>query len=367
LQDSQHAVDLRGVRKSFRLPDGQVIEALKNTDLTVFNNEFLTLLGPSGCGKTTLLRIIGGFEMPQAGEVWIDQCNYSGKPPFARPVNTVFQNYAVFPHMTIGENIAYGLENDRMSKAAIRTRVGEMLELVGLAHMEARLPAQLSGGQQQRVALARALAKRPKVLLLDEPLSALDRKLRQKMGIELKHIQRTLGTTFLCVTHDQEEALTLSDRIAVMKDGVIQQLDSPEAVYARPRNRFVADFVGESNLFKGTAHSVNDGLSVLKANTGGEISLHAAFDRPGSEAQVLIRPENFHLREGEQSQDPKKSSIHVFLKERIYQGNDETWIATMLDGGKELKIRTHGTDMGHFKTSQKAWATYAHADVHVLG
>ena len=239
------SIELRDVSKYF----GDV-QAVNGISLDVRQGEFLTLLGPSGCGKTTTLRMIGGFELPSSGEIFIEGEAMGDRPPYRRPVNTVFQNYALFPHMTVAQNVSYGLEMAGVPKAERQKRVQDALEMVRLPHVEGRKPAELSGGQQQRVALARALVNRPAVLLLDEPLGALDLKLRKAMQLELKQLNREVGATFVYVTHDQEEALTMSDRIAVMNEGRILQLGTPGEIYERPRTRFVADFIGQTNFLE---------------------------------------------------------------------------------------------------------------------
>jgi spermidine/putrescine transport system ATP-binding protein len=265
-------VRLRSAVKRFDTPEGGAVMALDQIDLSVGENEFVTLLGPSGCGKTTLLRCISGFEDLDAGSLGIDGRAMAGVPAYRRPVNTVFQNYALFPHMTVGANVAYSLDVAGVARSERRRRVAEALDLVNLQGLEQRKPAQLSGGQQQRVALARAIISRPRILLLDEPLSALDRKLRQAMQLELKNLQHELGISFVFVTHDQEEALTMSDRIVVMDHGRVQQIGSPTEIYHRPQNIFVAQFIGESNLFAaqvdktdntGTRFVTADGLEFL--------------------------------------------------------------------------------------------------------
>src|SRR5512139_2334710 len=251
------AVELRNVVKEFAEPEkkGEAFAAVNHVDLQIHDGEFFSLLGPSGCGKTTSLRMIAGFELPTAGEVLIHSKAMGKTPPYQRPVNTVFQSYALFPHMTIFDNVAFGLQMKSVSKADIAPRVKEALAMVRLPGYENRKPKQLSGGQQQRVALARALVNRPEVLLLDEPLGALDLKLRKEMQLELKALQREVGITFVYVTHDQEEALTMSDVIVVMRDGRIQQQGTPPVLYERPVNRFVAGFIGNSNFVQGTLQS----------------------------------------------------------------------------------------------------------------
>jgi spermidine/putrescine transport system ATP-binding protein len=244
-------IGIEGVSKSFSTRAAGQVFALDAVSLSIFDKEFFTLLGPSGCGKTTLLRLIAGFEAPTAGRIRIGDLDAVALPPQARPVNTVFQSYALFPHMTVAENVGFGLEMLKIARPEIETRVRAALAMVRLDNFASRYPRQLSGGQQQRVALARALAPRPKVLLLDEPLSALDLKLRKEMQSELKRLQQETGITFVLVTHDQEEALAMSDRIAVMSAGHVLQMGAPREIYDNPANRFVADFIGESNVLPG--------------------------------------------------------------------------------------------------------------------
>lgn len=265
-------------------------EALKDINLYIRKNEFLTLLGPSGCGKTTTLRIIGGFEQPNSGEVHFEGTNITDLPPYKRKVNTVFQRYALFPHMDVADNVAFGLRIKKMNKKLINRKVGEMLELVNLKGFEKRQVDSLSGGQQQRVAIARALVNEPEVLLLDEPLGALDLKLRKDMQTELKKIQQFIGITFVYVTHDQEEALTMSDTIVVMKDGRIQQIGTPEMVYNEPKNAFVADFIGQSNIIQGKM--IRDGLVQF---AGREFECVDSGFSNNEEVEVVVRPEDIKL------------------------------------------------------------------------
>ncbi len=265
-------------------------EALKDINLYIRKNEFLTLLGPSGCGKTTTLRIIGGFEQPNSGEVHFEGTNITGLPPYKRKVNTVFQRYALFPHMDVADNVAFGLKIKKMNKKLINRKVGEMLELVNLKGFEKRQVDSLSGGQQQRVAIARALVNEPEVLLLDEPLGALDLKLRKDMQTELKKIQQLVGITFVYVTHDQEEALTMSDTIVVMKNGRIQQIGTPEMVYNEPKNAFVADFIGQSNIIQGKM--IRDGLVQF---AGREFECVDSGFSNNEEVEVVVRPEDIKL------------------------------------------------------------------------
>ncbi|MBM3126729.1 MAG: polyamine ABC transporter ATP-binding protein, partial [Chloroflexi bacterium] len=254
---SEFAVELRDVVKQFITPEGNLLNAVDHVTMQIRNGEFFSMLGSSGCGKTTSLRMIAGFEWPTEGEVYIEGKPMGHTPPYQRKVNTVFQSYALFHHMTVFQNVAFGLEMEGVAKSEIAKRVTRALEMVQLTGMDRRKPRQLSGGQQQRVAVARALVKTPDVLLLDEPLGALDLKLRKEMQLELKALQKQLGITFIYVTHDQEEALTMSDRIAVMSNGRVQQMGTPVEIYERPTNRFVADFIGESNFLSGTIRSLS--------------------------------------------------------------------------------------------------------------
>ncbi|WP_326636736.1 ABC transporter ATP-binding protein [Streptosporangium sp. NBC_01755] len=265
------------------------VTALSDVSLEIRQGEFFALLGPSGCGKTTLLRILAGFESPDEGTVTLDGDDLLGQAAHRRPVNLMFQSYALFPHMTVARNVAYGLERERLGRAEIRKRVDEVLEKVGLAAMAGRRPHQLSGGQRQRVALARAIVKRPRLLLLDEPLSALDKKVRAEMQLELKRLQNEVGITFVVVTHDQEEAMSLADRIAVFNAGGVEQVDAPVELYERPRTPFVAGFVGANNIFAGRACSVglaSEGLGILPGTSGLP---------DGTPALLAVRPERLRL------------------------------------------------------------------------
>ena len=254
------SLELKEIKKSFT--EGEAV--LDNISLEISKGEFITLLGSSGCGKTTTLRIIAGLEQPDAGSVWLDGREVTGLEPNQRNVNTVFQNYALFPHMNVAENIGYGLKLKKVPKSEIRKKVSQMLELVQLEGYEKRKPSELSGGQKQRVAIARALVNNPKVLLLDEPLGALDLQLRRAMQIELKHLQKKLGITFIYITHDQEEAINMSDRIAVMKDGRIEQIGTPDEIYNHPKTSYVATFVGNANILHGVAESIQGENAIVK-------------------------------------------------------------------------------------------------------
>lgn len=290
-------LQIRHLSKSYG--DTQI---LQNINLDIYDGEFLTLLGPSGCGKTTLLRLIGGFELPNAGSLQLEGVDIAGLPAEKRPINTVFQQYALFPHMNVYDNIAYGLKLKGVPKTEIDQRVREALAMVQLDHTINRRPQDLSGGQQQRIAIARAVVNRPKMLLLDEPLSALDAKLREQMQSELKRLQRELGITFVFVTHDQQEALSMSDRIAVMKNGVFQQIDTPIGIYESPANLFTASFIGETNLFKGKVLEVNPAtikVEVIEQNDG----FHPIRELPrpkfdvqvGQNVNLLLRPEDIRV------------------------------------------------------------------------
>ena len=283
--DKQHLIDLKGVSKEF---DGTRV--LSNIDLYVRKKEFVTLLGPSGCGKTTTLRIIGGFEYPTEGTVFFEGRDITDLPPYKRRVNTVFQKYALFPHLNVQENIAFGLKIAKVPRDEIKKRVERMLDLVNLSGYGKRSVDQLSGGQQQRIAIARALVNQPEVLLLDEPLGALDLKLRKEMQLELKSMQQRLGITFIYVTHDQEEALTMSDTVVVMRDGHILQIGDPKRIYDEPVNAFVADFIGESNILRGTM--VRDELVHFSGNDFPCVDSGFGENAP---VDVVVRPEDIML------------------------------------------------------------------------
>jgi len=318
----EFAVEMHDVVKEFpgivRASDH--VLAVDHVTLQIRDGEFFSLLGPSGCGKTTSLRMIAGFELPSAGEIYIHGKATGKTPPFQRPVNTVFQNYALFPHMTIGENVAFGLQMKGVSKSDIGRRVQEALGMVRLPGYEQRKPRQLSGGQQQRVALARALVNRPEVLLLDEPLGALDLKLRKEMQLELKTLQREVGITFIYVTHDQEEALTMSDRIAVMDRGRVLQAGSAVEIYEEPNCRFVADFIGETNFIGGTLVSVNGTEGEFVADGLKMIAKVGPDAQAGVSASLAVRPERVRLSAEKPTDTPNAFLGEV--REWIYVGND---------------------------------------------
>ncbi len=347
------AVDVRGAVKRY----GD-FTALERISLSIRDNEFFTLLGPSGCGKTTLLRMIAGFEEVTEGAIFLFGDEIEDLPPNKRPVNTVFQNYALFPHMNVTENVSFGLEMLGKPKAEARRRAGEMLELVQLGPFAARKPAQLSGGQQQRVALARALAPSPKVLLLDEPLSALDLKLRQAMRFELKEIQRETGITFIFVTHDQEEALTMSDRIAVMSAGRLQQLGEAKEIYERPHNMFVADFIGETNLLEVSVDKVENGRAICHLGGGHALSCDAVEGvGAGSKVHMSIRPERLFLSDSALAEESLKGRI----RDNIFIGTDIQTIVDLADGPR-IMVRTSNSDRGVKRLMEPGAAAYVNME-----
>ncbi len=323
------AVEARGVTKIFgQGQDG--VRALDDVSIAIRQNEFFTLLGPSGCGKTTLLRLIAGFEQPTSGEILLKGSPVEHLPPYRRAVNTVFQSYALFPHMTVAQNIAFGLEMRGSPKEKVQGVVEEMLALVKMTGLGGRRPAQLSGGQQQRVALARALANHPDVLLLDEPLSALDLKLRQEMRSELKNLQRRTGITFIFVTHDQEEALTMSDRIAVMSKGKIQQLGSPIGIYEQPVNRFVADFIGDTNFVEATVDGSAGDFVHCRVPGGLDFLANPTTNaKAGAKVTLAIRPEKISLRMGGDAGT---------IAQTVYVGTDTNYEVSLADGSR-LTVR----------------------------
>lgn len=330
------------LRKVFKVFNGET--AVRGVDLDIHRGEFFSILGPSGCGKTTTLRLIAGFEMPSAGEVFIRGQSVTQTPPYLRPVNTVFQSYALFNHLNVWDNIAFGLRIKRKGKGEIEDKVREALSLVQMESFANRYPSQMSGGQQQRVALARALVNRPAVLLLDEPLGALDLKLRKQMQMELSNLHRNLGLTFIMVTHDQEEAMSLSDRIAVMHDGRIEQIGTPNDIYEYPQTPFVADFIGDTNLFKGQVESADASSLFVVTETGISISIqHHNLNgiklpqqdlRTGASVVVSVRPEKVTI-----SSYPVTSSVNCFegrLINAMYLGTHIQYVVQLLSGENVL-------------------------------
>jgi putrescine transport system ATP-binding protein len=310
--------------------------AVDNLTLDIYEREFFSLLGPSGCGKTTLMRMLAGFEEPTEGRILLQGKDISGVPPYRRPTNMMFQSYALFPHMTVEKNIAFGLQQDKLAKGEIATRVEEMLKLVKLEQFAKRKPNQLSGGQRQRVALARSLAKRPQVLLLDEPLGALDKKLREETQFELMDIQHTLGLTFLIVTHDQEEAMTVSDRIAVMDKGVIVQVATPAEIYEAPNSRYVADFIGDINILEGGVAVTDSALGapgLVRLDCGG-ISIAVQQESQavlGDMVAFAVRPEKVRIS-SDQPADTSVNAVHGEVWDIGYLGDFSVFIVKLDDG-----------------------------------
>ncbi len=332
-------LQINALSKSFRDPKGAQVHALDGVSLSIPAGEFIVLLGPSGCGKTTLLRSIAGFEKIDSGHINLGGNRIDLLPPHKRPVNTVFQSYALFPHMSVAQNIAFGLENEKIDKNEVKARVGQVLELVKLTELADRKPSQMSGGQQQRAALARALAKKPKVLLLDEPLAALDLKLRKSMQFELKRIHRATGTTFVFVTHDQNEAMALGDRIAVFNQGKLQQVGTPFEIYTAPASEFVANFIGESTLLQGKISGQifeGDGLRITNLNQ--DINANAS-------AKLIVRPEAFTLMQGQ------TSCGKVEIKEVIFAG-DSLEALLVTQSGHEVKVKTGASLLSQLNVGQ---------------
>lgn len=352
----QPILEIRDAVRIFKTPEGGTVRALDSVSFDVGENEFVTLLGPSGCGKTTLLRAIAGFEDLNEGQIRVDGADMRRVPAFRRPVNTVFQSYALFSHMSVARNVGYALEVAGISKDERSRRVGELLELVGLEGMGARKPSQLSGGQKQRVALARSLISRPKILLLDEPLSSLDRQLRQQMQMELKNLQNEIGVSFVFVTHDQEEALTMSDRIVVMRAGLIEQIGTPREIYRKPQNRFVANFIGEINMIEVTF----DGKGTATSAEG--ILLKVSETAPKGRATAVLRPSDLTLS------DPKTSSEHAILgtvRQEIYLGAELHYLVDADAGGEPWRVTDKDNGAG-FSKGQKVALSYDPDAIHLI-
>ena len=332
---AEFAVEMQDVVKKFATPEGGILAAVNHVTMQIKDGEFFSLLGPSGCGKTTSLRMIAGFEMPTEGKILIHGKDVSQVPAFQRPVNTVFQQYALFPHMTVEQNIEFGLEMKGVPRAERSMRVSQALDMVRLPGMEMRRPKQMSGGQQQRIALARALVNKPEVLLLDEPLGALDLKLRKEMQLELKTLQREVGITFIYVTHDQEEALTMSDRIAVMSKGVALQVGKPDEIYERPATKFVADFIGETNFLNGVVKAQNGNLVEIEIDGAGTVFVESSRTfTNGQQVSVAVRPEKLRLN-SERSGD---NNLKGRVEEVIYIGTD-THFGVRFGGGQKVRVR----------------------------
>jgi spermidine/putrescine transport system ATP-binding protein len=365
MQMSEFAVEMVGVSKRFPAPDGGVVLAVNNITLRIKDGEFFSLLGPSGCGKTTSLRMIAGFELATEGEIFIKGKEMGQVAAFRRPVNTVFQQYALFPHMTIGENVGFGLEMKGVPRAERLIRVEETLNMVRLLGTERRKPNQLSGGQQQRIALARALINKPNVLLLDEPLGALDLKLRKEMQLELKTLQREVGITFIYVTHDQEEALTMSDRIAVMDKGVALQVGEPEEIYERPANKFVADFIGETNFIDAVVTGQQGGVVELEIPASGTVHINSTRTfTSGQKVSIAVRPEKLRLNV------PIENGNNLFgtVEDIVYIGTD-THYGIRLRGGQKARVREQNVTREHksiAKTGEEVQVSFTQTSPRVL-
>ena len=344
MENANAIIELRGLTKTF----GE-LQVLKGIDLTIHENEFLTLLGPSGCGKTTTLRIIAGFEEPSSGEVLFGGVDISKVPSYKREVNTVFQKYALFPFLNVFDNVAFGLKIKKMDKSIIEHKVKEMLQLVGLAGFEERDVTSLSGGQQQRVAIARALVNEPKVLLLDEPLGALDAKLRTGMQTELKRIQKEVGITFIFVTHDQEEALSMSDTVVVMNEGVIQQVGTPEDIYNEPENRFVAEFIGESNIIEAVMKK-----DLLVSFDGFDFECVDKGFKDNEDVEVVIRPEDIEIVK------KKNVKLRGVVKSVVFRGVHHEIVV----GTEHRDYLVHTTD--YFEPGLEVGLTFGPDDIHVM-
>lgn len=355
------SLELKEIKKSFT--EGETV--LDNISLVISKGEFITLLGASGCGKTTTLRIIAGLEQPDKGSVWLDGREVTSLEPNQRNVNTVFQNYALFPHMNVAENIGYGLKLKKMPKSEIKKKVSGMLELVQLEGYEKRKPSELSGGQKQRVAIARALVNNPKVLLLDEPLGALDLQLRRAMQIELKHLQKKLGITFIYITHDQEEAINMSDRIAVMKDGRIEQIGTPDEIYNHPKTSYVATFVGNANIFHGVVENVQDQVATVRigndrvaVNMGFDLQSADRYPAAGDKVTLAVRSEKIQIQEsmsatddmvtgsrntGNRNTTDAMSGLQATVTEKNFAGGQLRVTLKLIDGTQLIASR-YGID-----------------------
>ena len=350
MSNNDNFIQLSGVSKHF----GNV-KAVDDVDFSIASGEFFSLLGSSGCGKTTLLRLLAGFESPTTGEIYIDGAPMSQVPPHKRPTNMVFQNYAIFPHLNVAKNIGYGLRYDKIGGSEMDRRVDEVLEMVQLPGYGRRRSNELSGGQRQRVALARALIKRPKVLLLDEPLGALDKKLREEMQLELRALQESVGITFIFVTHDQEEALTLSDRIAVMARGQTLQIASPKELYNDPASVEVADFIGQMNFVDATVLEMRDGMARLDTNCLGKLSTATTKDyvQAGNKIVVAVRPEQLSLsatpREGRQgAKGTMKTSAYLGDRSHLYvavEGREQALAVSAQEGETSISALERGSDV----------------------
>ena len=353
-------LSIRGVTKQFGL-----FTAVDDVSLDIFRGELFCLLGASGCGKSTLLRMLAGFEAPTAGALLLDGQDMASVPPHRRPTNMMFQSYALFPHMTVEKNVAYGLQREGVARAEIRARVAEMLKLVKLEALAARKPHQLSGGQRQRVALARALIKRPKLLLLDEPLGALDKKLREETQFELVRIQETLGTTFIVVTHDQEEAMTIATRIGIMRDGQIVQVGEPREIYEAPETRYVADFIGSVNLFEGRVDAAGaDAMRILTPDIGPVIVPPQPGLKAGQTVWIALRPERIGLSHAETT---AQNRFRATVEDVGYMGQLSVYRLRLPGGGLvQASLSNRLMDDAPISWDEQVWASFSPAAARVL-
>jgi spermidine/putrescine transport system ATP-binding protein len=362
------AIELLGVNKRF--PSGAAeVAAVEDMDLAVSAGEFFSLLGPSGCGKTTTLRMLAGFEEPTSGRILLYGKDMVGVPPYRRDVNMVFQHYALFPHMSVYDNIAFGLRHKKVAKDEIQRRVAEALRLVELEGREQRRPRQLSGGQQQRVALARALVNRPRALLLDEPLGALDLKLRRAGQLELKRIPREVGITFVYVTHDHEEALTMSVRLAVMNAGRIEQLGTPRDLYERPATRFVANFLGTSNILGGRLEPAGDGWRLAGLGAGERVLVHGDGLGSGQEVEIVVRPEKMALHAASEPPPDGQCALRCTVAEVVYLGTSTNY-SVVTGGGDQVSVYRQNAAVvpgGELAVGQVGWLSWPSEHSYVLG
>ncbi len=342
--------------------------AVENADFTIGRGEFFAMLGPSGCGKTTTLKMIAGFEQPTSGRVFLEGVDVSTVPPYKRNVNTVFQQYALFPHMSVADNIAFGPRSKKIDEAEVKKRVGEMLDIVRLSEFASRRPSQLSGGQQQRVALARALVNYPSALLLDEPLAALDLKLREAMQIELKRIQREVEITFVFVTHDQGEALTMSDRIAVMSQGVVEQIGTPVDIYKKPQTLFVAGFIGSANLLPATVTRADSAGAAVVLGGGDTITVRVASVatdvtmQSGEKVTVMLRPEHLHVS----AEQPSGESLAAIVTDIVFQGSSVRVVARLTDGTEVTALLSGDINLPFLRPDTAVWLTWLPESPYVL-
>lgn len=349
-------VRFAGVQKTY---DGENL-VVKKLDLDIKKGEFVTLLGPSGSGKTTTLMMLAGFEVPTQGEIYLTDRPIKNVPPHKRDIGMVFQNYALFPHLTIEENVAFPLSVRKVAKVEIKDRVISALRMIKMESLAQRRPGQLSGGQQQRVALARALVFNPQLVLMDEPLGALDKRLREQMQLEIKHLHETMGITIVYVTHDQSEALTMSDRIAVFNDGIVQQIDRPDALYERPVNSFVANFVGENNVLAGTVESIESGYCRVALNSGGSaIAKAVSVTRAGAPTSLSVRPERVSISANNNADG--RNCLKAKVKSTIYLG-DHALVVLEAAGNDEFMVKLQAGAQGELCGKRDVFISFHHDD-----